>query len=205
MLTAQQITCHRQNRVLFQQLDFTVLQGQILQVEGPNGAGKTTLLRMMAGLLKPDGGEILWQEKPIDKLKEDFTRHLLYLGHKPAVKSLLTPYENLQFYNQIRNRHSDGENIWQALEEVSLIGYEDIPVCQLSAGQQRRANLARLWLSDAPLWILDEPFTAIDVAGVSRLTERFHQHANQGGIILFTSHQAMSGHFGSLKLTGGYE
>ena len=205
MLTAQQITCHRQNRVLFQQLDFTVLQGQILQVEGPNGAGKTTLLRMMAGLLKPDEGEILWQEQPIDKLKEDFTRHLLYLGHKPAVKSLLTPYENLQFYNQIRDKHSDGENIWQALEEVSLIGYEDIPVCQLSAGQQRRANLARLWLSDAPLWILDEPFTAIDVAGVSRLTERFHQHANQGGIILFTSHQAMSGHFGSLKLTGGYE
>lgn len=92
-----------------------------------------------------------------------------------------------------------------ALEEVSLIGYEDIPVGQLSAGQQRRVNLARLWLSDASLWILDEPFTAIDVTGVKRLAERFHQHAEQGGIILFTSHQAMSGHFDTLKLTGGYE
>ena len=205
MLSAQQISCHRQNRVLFQQLDFTVLPGQILQVEGPNGAGKTTLLRMMAGLLKPDDGDILWQSQSIEKLKEDYTRHLLYLGHKPAVKSLLTPYENLLFYYQMHHKEPEGERIWQALEEVSLIGYEDVPVCQLSAGQQRRANLARLWLSEASLWILDEPFTAIDVAGVKRLTERFHQHAELGGIILFTSHQAMSGHFGSLKLTGGYE
>nr|WP_282551922.1 cytochrome c biogenesis heme-transporting ATPase CcmA [Providencia rustigianii] len=205
MLSAAKITCHRQNRTLFQHLDFSVLPSQILQVEGPNGAGKTTLLRMMAGLLKPDEGEILWENQSIDKLKEEFTRHLLYLGHKPAVKSLLTPYENLKFYYQMHHKDAEGEKIWAALEEVSLIGYEDIPVGQLSAGQQRRVNLARLWLSEAPLWILDEPFTAIDVAGVNRLTERFHQHAQQGGMILFTSHQAMSGHFGTLKLTGGYE
>lgn len=205
MLTAEQISCQRQNRMLFQKLDFTVLSGQILQVEGPNGAGKTTLLRMVAGLLKPDEGDILWEQHSIHQLKEDFTRQLLYLGHKPAVKSLLTPYENLQFYYQMQHRHPAGDSLWSALEEVSLIGYEDVPVGQLSAGQQRRVNLARLWLSEAPLWVLDEPFTAIDVAGVKRLTERFHQHAEQGGIILFTSHQAMSGHFGSLKLTGGYE
>lgn len=205
MLTAEQISCQRQNRLLFQQLDFTVLPGQILQVEGPNGAGKTTLLRMMAGLLKPDEGDILWQQQSIHCLKEDFTRHLLYLGHKSAVKSLLTPYENLQFYYQMHHKKTAEEQMWAALEEVSLIGYEDIPVGQLSAGQQRRVNLARLWLSDASLWILDEPFTAIDVTGVKRLTERFHQHADRGGIILFTSHQAMSGHFGTLKLTGGYE
>nr|ELR5226412.1 cytochrome c biogenesis heme-transporting ATPase CcmA [Providencia rettgeri] len=205
MLSAQQVSCHRQNRVLFHQLDFTVQPSEILQVEGPNGAGKTTLLRMVAGLLKPDEGVICWNNQPIDKLKEEFTRHLLYLGHKPAVKSLLTPYENLKFYHQMHHKGDAGEQIWSALEEVSLIGYEDIPVSQLSAGQQRRVNLARLWLSDAPLWVLDEPFTAIDVAGVERLTERFHQHAKQGGIILFTSHQAMSGQFGSLKLTGGVE
>lgn len=205
MLSAQQVSCHRQNRVLFQQLDFTVKPSEILQVEGPNGAGKTTLLRMMAGLLKPDEGVVCWENQPIDKLKEEFTRHLLYLGHKPAVKSLLTPYENLKFYYQMHHKGAEGERIWQALEEVSLIGFEDIPVNQLSAGQQRRVNLARLWLSEAPLWILDEPFTAIDVAGVERLTSRFHQHAKQGGIILFTSHQAMSGRFGALKLTGGGE
>lgn len=205
MLSADKITCHRQNRTLFRQLDFSVMPNQILQVEGPNGAGKTTLLRMMAGLLKPDEGEILWQQHSIEKLKEEFTRHLLYLGHKPAVKSLLTPYENLKFYYQMHHQEPEGDKIWSALEEVSLVGYEDIPVGQLSAGQQRRVNLARLWLSDAPLWILDEPFTAIDVAGVNRLTECFHQHADQGGMILFTSHQAMTGHFGTLKLTGGYE
>lgn len=205
MLTAEQISCQRQNRLLFQQLDFTVLPGQILQVEGPNGAGKTTLLRMIAGLLKPDEGDILWQHQSIHYLKEDFTRHLLYLGHRPAVKSLLTPYENLQFYYQMSHNQPAGEDIWAALDEVSLIGYEDIPVGQLSAGQQRRVNLARLWLSDVPLWVLDEPFTAIDAAGVNRLTERFHLHAQQGGMILFTSHQAMSGQFDSLKLTGGDE
>ncbi|MCQ8205472.1 ATP-binding cassette domain-containing protein, partial [Vibrio parahaemolyticus] len=92
---------------------------------------------------------------------------------------LLTPYENLKFYHQMHNKGPEGDSIWQALEEVSLIGFEDIPVNQLSAGQQRRVNLARLWLSEAPLWILDEPCTAIDVAGVERLTMRFHQHANQ--------------------------
>ena len=205
MLSADKITCHRQNRTLFRQLDFSVLPSQILQVEGPNGAGKTTLLRMMAGLLKPDEGTILWQQQSIEKLQEEFTRHLLYLGHKPAVKSLLTPYENLKFYYQMYHHEPEGDKIWSALVEVSLMGYEDIPVGQLSAGQQRRVNLARLWLSEAPLWILDEPFTAIDVAGVNRLTERFHQHAQQGGMILFTSHQAMTGHFGTLKLTGGYE
>ncbi len=104
MLSADKITCHRQNRTLFRQLDFSVLPNQILQVEGPNGAGKTTLLRMMAGLLKPDEGEILWQQHSIEKLKEEFTRHLLYLGHKPAVKSLLTPYENLKFYYQMHHQ-----------------------------------------------------------------------------------------------------
>lgn len=205
MLSAVQIGSQRQSRTLFQQLDFTVLPGQILQVEGANGAGKTTLLRMVAGLLKPDEGDILWQQQSIYQLKEDYTRNLLYVGHKPAVKSVLTPYENLLFYYQMSHKYLEIERIWDALDEVSLIGYEDIPVGQLSAGQQRRVNLARLWLSDAPLWILDEPFTAIDIAGVKRLTDCFHQHAEKGGMILFTSHQNISGNFSSLKLTGREE
>ena len=124
--------------------------------------------------------------------RDVFHQQLLYLGHQPGVKSVLTAYENLAFYQSV-NGTASADAIYQALENVGLLGYEDVTVAQMSAGQQRRVALARLWLSDAPLWILDEPLTAIDKQGVSTLIELFEQHAQQGGMVLLTTHQDLQG------------
>ena len=147
---------------------FSVQPGDIIQVEGPNGAGKTSLLRILAGLARPDGGEVCWRGRSTLRDRAGYQQDLLFIGHQPGIKAVLTPFENLQFYQAVRGT-TDHPAIWRALEQVGLVGYEDLPVAQLSAGQQRRVALARLWLSAAPLWILDEPLTAIDKQGVAEL------------------------------------
>jgi len=185
MLQAHNLSCVRDQRTLFSELSFTVSAGDIIQVEGVNGAGKTSLLRILAGLSRAEQGEVLWQQQPIRKQRETWHRALLYLGHQPGVKAVLTARENLQFFHPAEPQ----EKLWQALEEVDLAGYEEVPVAQLSAGQQRRVALARLWLSDAPLWILDEPLTAIDKSGVARLMKLFARHADNGGSVILTTHQ----------------
>lgn len=171
-----------------------------MQIEGANGAGKTSLLRILTGLSRADEGEVCWQQQSIYRQREAYHASLLYLGHQPGVKAILTPLENLSFY------HGDCPQVllWQALEQVDLIGYEDVPVAQLSAGQQRRVALARLWLTRAPLWILDEPLTAIDRAGVETLMALFIRHTAQGGVVILTTHQPLpSGmqRIGSVRLT----
>ncbi|WP_380179567.1 cytochrome c biogenesis heme-transporting ATPase CcmA [Kalamiella sp. sgz302252] len=185
MLQAHNLCCVRDQRTLFSELSFTVSAGDIIQIEGVNGAGKTSLLRILAGLSRAEQGEVLWQQQPTRKQREVWHRALLYLGHQPGVKAVLTARENLQFFHAAEPL----EKLWQALEEVDLTGYEEIPVAQLSAGQQRRVALARLWLSDAPLWILDEPLTAIDKSGVARLMQLFARHADNGGSVILTTHQ----------------
>ncbi|MGO2466205.1 MAG: cytochrome c biogenesis heme-transporting ATPase CcmA [Serratia proteamaculans] len=192
MLEAKNLSCVRDERTLFSRLSFTVKPGDIIQVEGPNGAGKTSLLRILAGLARPEGGEVCWHGKNTLRHRERYYQDLLFLGHQPGIKAQLTPFENLQFYQAVRTT-PDRQAIWQALEQVGLVGYEDLPVAQLSAGQQRRVALARLWLSDCPLWILDEPLTAIDKQGVAELISLFEQHAQQGGMVLLTTHQDLAG------------
>jgi len=192
MLEAKNLSCVRDERTLFSRLSFTVKPGDIIQVEGPNGAGKTSLLRILAGLARPEGGEVCWHGKNTLRHRERYYQDLLFLGHQPGIKAQLTPFENLQFYQAVRTT-PDRQAIWQALEQVGLVGYEDLPVAQLSAGQQRRVALARLWLSDCPLWILDEPLTAIDKQGVAELISLFAQHAQQGGMVLLTTHQDLAG------------
>jgi heme exporter protein A len=192
MLEAKNLSCVRDERTLFSRLSFTVKPGDIIQVEGPNGAGKTSLLRILAGLARPEGGEVCWHGKNTLRHRERYYQDLLFLGHQPGIKAQLTPFENLQFYQAVRTT-PDRQAIWQALEQVGLVGYEDLPVAQLSAGQQRRVALARLWLSDSPLWILDEPLTAIDKQGVAELISLFEQHAQQGGMVLLTTHQDLAG------------
>ncbi|MGR3751944.1 cytochrome c biogenesis heme-transporting ATPase CcmA [Edwardsiella anguillarum] len=191
MLTISRLGCRRDERVLFDDLDFRVQAGEIIQIEGPNGAGKTTLLRMMAGLALPDRGEVLWQGLPIRRQRETYQQNLLYLGHHPGVKSVMTAFENLAFYCRVLGQ-ADEAAIWDALAQVELVGFEDVPVAQLSAGQQRRVALARLWLSQAPLWILDEPLTAIDKRGVARLIGLFERHCAAGGAIVLTTHQDLN-------------
>ncbi|GAE11834.1 cytochrome c biogenesis heme-transporting ATPase CcmA [Yersinia pseudotuberculosis] len=188
MLEAKNLTCIRDDRCLFQQLSFCIAPGEIVQIEGPNGAGKTSLLRILAGLAEADEGQVNWRDNNIRRDRAKYHQDLLFLGHQPGIKSVLTPFENLLFYQSVFQK-VDSAAIWQALAQVGLVGYEDLPVSQLSAGQQRRVALARLWLSPAPLWILDEPLTAIDKQGVSTLLALFIQHVAKGGMVLLTTHQ----------------
>lgn len=197
MFEALNLSCVRDERTLFSGLSFTVLPGEMVQIEGRNGAGKTSLLRILAGLSSPDAGEVRWQGVSTRSQRDVFHQELLYLGHQPGIKSVLTAFENLAFYLSVSSPSVRGdaaaEAIYQALENVGLLGYEDVTVAQMSAGQQRRVALARLWLSNAPLWILDEPLTAIDKQGVATLIALFEQHAEQGGMVLLTTHQDLQG------------
>lgn len=180
LLAADNLSLERGGRQLFQGLSFNIFPGQLVQIEGPNGAGKTSLIRILAGLSR------YGYEGRVSR-----TGAMLYLGHLSAVKALLTPRENLAWHVAGEGHFSDAD-IERALARVGLYGYEDVPSHSLSAGQHRRVNLARLYLSESPLWVLDEPFTAIDVKGVGELEILFAQHADAGGAVLLTSHQALA-------------
>lgn len=191
LLEVIQLYCERDDRVLFDNLNFSLNAGDVLQIEGANGSGKTTLLRILSGLTGNYEGEILWRGEPRAQTRESFNRSLLYFGHQPGVKAILTPLENLQWYAAMHPSIA-AERIMPALEQVGLRGYEDAPCHTLSAGQNRRVSLARLYLSDAPLWILDEPFTAIDKQGVAQKERLIQQHADQGGSVILTTHHELS-------------
>ncbi|MFB9134836.1 cytochrome c biogenesis heme-transporting ATPase CcmA [Vibrio olivae] len=189
MLEVRNLTAIRDERELFTDLSFTVSRGELVQIEGRNGTGKTTLLRMITGLGEQDEGDILWNQEKIQQQREEFHQELLFLGHHTGVKRELTAYENLRFYLVMHRQQPQQTAIYDALMKVGLAGREDVPVGQLSAGQQRRVALARLWLSHQTLWILDEPLTAIDKQGVKVLEALFLQHVEQGGMVILTTHQ----------------
>ncbi|WP_256852698.1 cytochrome c biogenesis heme-transporting ATPase CcmA [Pantoea sp. Fr+CA_20] len=194
MLEIINLLCVRDERALFEALTFSVAAGNIVQIEGPNGAGKTSLLRVLAGLSTPEQGDVLWQSQPIQRQRDEWHRYMLYLGHLPGIKAALSPLENLRFYHHT----CSDEQIFNALASIELAGYEDVAASQLSAGQQRRIALARLWLTQARLWILDEPLTAIDKTGVETLIARFADHLGGGGALILTSHQALPGWRGEI-------
>ncbi|WP_315917398.1 cytochrome c biogenesis heme-transporting ATPase CcmA [Vibrio fluvialis] len=191
MLEVKNLTAIRDERVLFEGLSFTIQSGELVQIEGRNGTGKTTLLRIVTGLGDRDDGEIHWNNVNIEADRDSYHQELLFLGHQTGVKRELTALENLRFYQAAHAVGTQEEDLYQALTQVGLAGREDVPVAQLSAGQQRRVALARLWLSRQKLWILDEPLTAIDKQGVKVLEALFLQHAEQGGIVVLTTHQDM--------------
>lgn len=202
MLEVQGLTCFRQNRCLFAELNFVLSDHQICQIEGPNGAGKSTLLRAILGLFRPDEGKILWDGESTTQQAELFLQQVFFLGHKFAINSDLTPWQNLEFWAVLNP--TSNLDFTTALGLVGLTGLEHIPCHSLSAGQHRRVALARLWLTNTKLWILDEPFTAIDKSGVQLLQQRFDQHLQNGGMILITTHQDLSQNFEQLtKLTLG--
>lgn len=179
MLEAIDLGTERGGRALFSQFSFSLAAGDIVHLRGENGAGKTTLIRILAGLSRYGFEGRVHRPNPC-----------LYLGHHNAVKALLTPRENLRLHPS-GECYQDDTAIDNALAEVGLYGYEDVPAAQLSAGQKRRIDLARLYLTERSLWLLDEPFTAIDTRGVTRLQQRFVQHAARGGAVLLSSHQAL--------------
>ena len=180
LLVARSLSLLRGGRELFNDLSFAVQPGQLWQVDGPNGAGKTSLIRILCGLLRYGYEGTVERHVP-----------LLYLGHHAAVKALLTPRENLALHTSGVERYSD-QQIEAALSSVGLYGYEDVPSHTLSAGQHRRVNLARLFLSRSPLWLLDEPFTAIDKEGVAKLEDLLQSHVERGGSVVMTSHQVLT-------------
>ncbi len=188
LLELHNLACERDERFLFAQLNASFYAGQVVQILGPNGSGKTTLLRILAGVSRDYQGEIRWCGQLITQVAWEFASESLYLGHLPGVKKSLTPLENLRWYAALQGGVSD-EQLLLALEHVNLAGYEDTPSYQLSAGQLRRVALARLRFSKARVWILDEPFTALDKAGVAQLEKQLSDHAEAGGLVLVTSHQ----------------
>jgi heme exporter protein A len=189
MLSAHSLTCVRGTRPLFAGLDFSVGAGNWVQIRGPNGAGKTSLLRLLAGLSKPEEGEVRWNGAPVGN--EDFRRELMYLGHRAAVKEDLTALENLEFSAAMDGVDLAREDAEKALLRFGLAGREDLPVRFLSAGQKRRVLLAQTVARPAKLWILDEPFTALDVKAVDFLSHLIADHVRAGGIAVLTSHQAI--------------
>lgn len=191
MLTATGLSCVRGERRLFAGLDLAVGPGEWLHVQGENGAGKTSLLRILATLSPPAEGEVRWQGEPVEVLAEDYRRAMLFLGHHGAVKEELTPLENLTLAAQLDGLELDEATALQALVRFGLRGREDLAVRFLSAGQKRRVLLARLAVRKAALWILDEPFTALDVKAVAMLSGLIEEHLAAGGMAILTSHQSM--------------
>jgi heme exporter protein A len=189
MLEVKALACQRGGRRLFSDLTFVVHAGELIHVQGVNGSGKTSLLRILTGLSSPDAGQVLWRGSDIRVTHDEFVPSLLYLGHHPAVKDDLTVSENLQVSARLAGLAPNKQVIESALEIVGLGNRRTLPARVLSQGQRRRLALARLWLDTRPLWILDEPFTALDVHATSLLERRFEQHLSEGGMIVLTTHQ----------------
>lgn len=188
-LQLQKLQCEKGYQQLFSAVDISLDAGELLHVSGENGSGKTTLLRILAGLNRDYEGDVLWQGKNIRNIWPEYAYDILYLGHQPAVKAQLTARENLLWYAQCSGAaHNDVDT---ALDTIGLRGKTVLPCHQLSAGQQRRVVLARLMFSRQKLWILDEPFTAIDAAGFTTVLQCLSKHLASGGMAVLTTHHGM--------------
>lgn len=189
LLTANDLCCIRGNQTLFTGLSLQLDAGQWLYLQGENGAGKTSLLRILAGLTLPAEGTVAWQGQPITKHRSDYHRDLLYLGHHASLKEDLTLTENLRSLMIMDGVDANDAAIRDALTRMGLAKRQHLPARVLSAGQKRRGLLTRLLLRPAKLWILDEPFNALDVKAIADLQTCLKEHLAQGGMIVLTSHQ----------------
>lgn len=205
VLTVEGLSYVRNNRLLFKQLTFQLFPGQILHIVGANGSGKTTLLQLLTGLRIPLMGKVMWNGVSIEKNSLNFTKNLLYVNDRLGMKFTLNPIENLYLYlarrNLIRKESKQKviQIILQILEQLNLQDCTTRLLAQLSMGQQRRLNLAKLLLIKADCWILDEPFTSLDRTAIVFLTALMEKHSAKGGSIVFTSHQTTSSMFSNVK------
>lgn len=185
-LRAQSLSCLRAHRPLFKHLSFEVNPGKVLLVEGKNGAGKTSLLRIISGLRLADHGEVFWQKQPIEHPECHFKSQLSWLGHQNPLKDEQTALENLQMLTSLVPKKNT--SLEQALTRMGLAKFKHKPVKNFSAGMKRRLALAKLLISDTPLWILDEPQTSLDQAGIALFEKMAHEHLEANGLIVMTSH-----------------
>ena len=183
LLEARDLGCNRNDRQLFEHLDFALEAGEMLVVEGPNGCGKTSLLRILTGLRLADSGDILWRGEPIDRLAGDYYEQV---GHHDGIKPELSCLENLRLARAMGIPSL--VDLDDVLEQVNLYAYGESEVASLSAGQKRRLALARLLATDSLLWILDEPFTSLDKASMEMFAGLFERHLERDGVIVITSH-----------------
>jgi heme exporter protein A len=191
MLEVSNLACSRGDHRLFSGLNFDLHLGQIMQVQGVNGSGKTSLLRSLCGFLMPDEGNIAWRGINIRDLDEDYYAEMLYLGHLNAIKDELSSLENLRISAGLSGVELEEKEALAALRRMGLRGREMLPTKVLSQGQRRRVALARLLVSDAKLWILDEPLTALDVGAVALIQELIAEHLARQGMVIFTTHQPL--------------
>lgn len=189
MLEVRNLGCVRGDHRLFAKLNFSLQAGELLYLKGLNGSGKTSLMRIIAGLTLPAEGEVLWQNQLLSGQTEEFNTDLTYLGHLGAIKGELTAYENLRISSQMCGYVIDDEPILAALAKLGLAGREELPTKVLSQGQKRRVALARLLIVSTKLWILDEPFTALDYSAVELLKSVIADHLGSGGMVILTTHQ----------------
>lgn len=186
--SASALSCIRDDRVLFEQLSFTLQEGQALLLEGKNGSGKTSLLRILCGFRLPESGSLSWCGDEIGE--SEFYARMAYVGHLDGFKKELTVLENL---NVVKALNQPGRySIEQSLEKLQLAGYDDVLVQALSAGQKRRLSLVRLLMTANDLWILDEPFTSLDRQGIALTETLMTEHCAHGGMIILTSHHDLN-------------
>jgi len=186
-LSASDLTLFRGERCLFKNLDFALNPGELLLLEGQNGSGKTSLMRALAGLLEFESGEILWNGKSVREHRQEFHGTLVWTAHRTGLKSDLTLVENLEFESRLRLRsRAEFDDV---LERLGIKRLKRLPVRSLSAGQQRRVALARMLLSDATLWLMDEPVTNLDRDGRKLVMDLVSEHLGRGGMCIMAAHQ----------------
>lgn len=191
MLEVDNLACVRGDHTLFTGLSFTLAAGELLQVQGENGSGKTSLLRTVCGLMQPAEGEIRWNGKKVKEIGSEFNAAMMYLGHHNAVKDELNAVENLCISSGLAGFEISETEAVKILQRMGLRRKVHLPVKVLSQGQRRRVALSRLLASEASLWVLDEPLTALDVGAVDMMQELIAEHLSKAGMVIFTTHQPL--------------